>query len=87
MAAQAVARSDSGSGAFYRRIRAKRGAPKAIVATAHRIARIVYHMLKHQEAYVDQGSVYYEEQHRQRAVKNLKRKAAKLGMKVVPVEV
>jgi len=87
MAAQAVARSDSGSGAFYRRIRAKRGAPKAIVATAHRIARIVYHMLENQEAYVDQGSAYYEEQHRQRVVKNLKRKAAKLGMKVVPVEV
>jgi len=32
-------------------------------------------------------AAYYEEQHRQRVVKNLKRKAAKLGMKVVPVEV
>ena len=85
MAAQAVARSDSGSGAFYRRIRAKRGAPKAIVATAHRIARIVYHMLKYREAYVDPGATHYEEQHRQRAIRNLKRKAAKLGMKVVSV--
>lgn len=85
MAAQAISRSDSASGAFYRRIKAKHGAPKAIVATAHRIARIVYRMLKYREAYVDPGADHYEQQYRQRAVKNLKRKAVKLGFKLVPV--
>lgn len=84
MAAQSVSRSDSASGAFYRRMRAKHGAPKAIVATAHRIARIVYHMLKYREAYVDPGADQYEKQYRKRSVTNLKRKAAKLGFKLVP---
>jgi transposase len=44
----------------------------------------VYHMLRHKEEYVDQGATYYEEQYRKRAIKNLERKAAWLGMKVVP---
>jgi transposase len=43
MAAQSVSRSDSALGAFYRRMRAKHGGPKAITATAHKIARIFYH--------------------------------------------
>jgi len=84
MAAQAVQRSDSALGAFYRRMKSKYGAAQATTATAHKIARIVYHMLRHKEEYVDQGATYYEEQYRKRAIKNLERKAAWLGMKVVP---
>lgn len=84
MAAQAVQRSDSALGAFYRRMKSKYGAAQATTATAHKIARIVYHMLKHKEEYVDPGATYYEEQYRKRAIKNLERKAARLGMKVVP---
>lgn len=83
LAAQAVSRSDSALGAFYRRMRARHGAPKAITATAHKIARIVYHMLKYKDEYVDPGQDYYEEQYRQRAIRNLNRKAKKLGMVVV----
>ncbi len=82
MSAQSLARSDSALGAFYRRIRAKHGALQANVATAHKLARIVYSMLKNGEAYQDPGSDYYEEQYRQRAIKNLKRKARKLGLEV-----
>ncbi len=82
MSAQSLARSDSALGAFYRRIRAKHGALQANVATAHKLARIVYSMLKNGEAYQDPGSAYYEEQYRQRAIKNLKRKARKLGLEV-----
>jgi len=84
MAAQAVSRSDSALGAFYRRIRAKHGAPKAITATAHKIARLVYFMLKERKPYQDPGQEYYEEQYRQRAIQNLQRKAHKLGLQVVP---
>jgi hypothetical protein len=54
-AAQAVSRSDSAIGAFYRTIRARKGPQKATVATAHKIARIVYHLLKHGEAYETEG--------------------------------
>lgn len=45
-ATQAVARSDSAVGAYYRAMRARLGPGQAIVATAHKIARIVYHLLK-----------------------------------------
>jgi transposase len=85
LAAWAASRTDSALGAFYRRMRAKHGGPKAIVATARKIAVIVYHMLKDKTDYIDRGAAYYEEKHRQRAISNLKRKAAKLGFVVMPV--
>ena len=50
-AAQAVARSDSAFGAYFRAMRARLGPQQAIVATAHKIARVVYHLLKHHEAF------------------------------------
>jgi hypothetical protein len=85
LAASSVNQSDSALGAFYRRKRAQLGSPKAIVATAHKIARIVYHMLKYGTAYTDPGADYYEQQYRERAIQHLKRKAKKLGLEVVPL--
>lgn len=84
MAAQSVSRSDSALGGFYRRIRAKHGGPKAITATAHKIARILYHMLKHKQEYNDLGKGYYEQKYQERVLKNLKRKASVLGFDLVP---
>ena len=63
---------------------AKHGAAKAIVVTACKIARIVYHMLKDKREYVDHGADYYERKYQEQALKRLKRQAAKLGMKLVP---
>jgi transposase len=85
IAAQSLARSDSSRGAFYRRIRAKHGAPKAVTATAHKLARTVYFMLKRKEPYRDPGADYYEEQYRARVVRSLERKAAKLGLRLEPM--
>ncbi len=51
LAAQSLSRSPSVLGAFFRRMRAKLGAPKAITATAHKLARILYHLLTTREAY------------------------------------
>lgn len=87
MAAQAVGRTNTALGAFFRRLRAKHGPMKAIVATACKIARIVYHMLKDRTPYVDRGGDVYEKKHREQVIKNLQRKAAKLGMKLVPADV
>lgn len=87
LAAQSLARSDSAIGAFYRRIRARHGAPKAITATAHKLARIVYFMLKNRHPYNDPGASYYEEQYRKRVIRNLHRKATSLGMRLEPVGV
>jgi transposase len=83
MAAQSLANSDTGLGAFYRRQRAKQGGLQANKATAHKLARIVYFMLKNKEEYRDPGADYYEQQYRQRAIQNLKRKAKKLGLELV----
>jgi len=85
MAAQSLARSKSALGSYYRRMRAKLGGPQAITATAHKLARIIYAMLKNQTEYIDPGMEYYEEQARQRAIKNLKRKAMHLGFDIVSI--
>lgn len=79
VAAQTLWRSHSALGGFYRRMRAKHGPAVAIVATAHKLARIIYRLLKYRVAYVDPGEAYYEHQYRQRTIRNLKRKAASLG--------
>lgn len=85
MAAQSLARSNCALGAFYRRIRSRHGAPKAVTATAHKLARIVYFMLKNRQPYRDPGADYYEEQYRIRTIRNLQRRASKLGLRLEPV--
>ena len=87
VAAQSLYRNQSALGAFYRRMRAKVGAPKAITATAHKLAKIVYLMLQERKEYIDLGAEYYELKHKQRVLKNLNQRANKLGFRLVPVSV
>jgi transposase len=84
MAAQTLVRSHSALGAFYRRMQARLGAPKAITATAHKLARIFYQLWKSGDTYVDPGMAAYERQHQERVVKNLKKKALALGFNLIP---
>ena len=86
LAAQALHRSNSALGAFLRRKKAQLGAPKAITATAHKLARIIYSMLRYGQKYVDVGADYYEKQYRRRAFSNAKRRAAQLGYRLVPMD-
>lgn len=86
IAAQSLSHCKSALGDFYRRKRAHLGAPKAITATAHKLARILYTMLKFQREYVDPGPDFYERQFQQRALNSLKRSATRLGYKLVPAE-
>jgi transposase len=83
LAATTLLRSQSYLGAQYRRLRGKLGAPKAITAMAHKLARLVYRILKWGHAYVDKGLQYYEERHRQQQVHLLTKRAAKLGLLIV----
>src|SRR5262245_30651780 len=64
LAAQGVANRHSALGASYRRMRARLGAPKAMTATAHKLARLVYSMLRYGTAYVDAGQQAYEQKYR-----------------------
>jgi hypothetical protein len=87
LAATTLLRSQSYLGAQYRRLRGRLGAPKAITAMAHKLARLVYRLLKWGHAYVDKGQQYYEERHREQQLQRLKQRAAKLGLLLVAPEV
>ncbi len=64
-------------------MKARLGAPKAITATAHKLARLIYSMLKNGTEYVNLGQDYYEKCYRKRVFDNLKRKAHQLGYKLI----
>lgn len=87
LAATTLLRSQSYLGAQYRRLRGKLGTPKAITAMAHKLARLIYRLLKWGHAYVDKGLRYYEERHREQQVQLLKRRAAKLGLQLVAPDI
>src|SRR5437667_3785498 len=86
MAANTLIRSHSYLGAQYRRLRTKLGAPKAITAMAHRLARLVYRMLKYGQRYIDKGTEYYEQRYRQQQLQFLRRKATQLGLKIIEAQ-
>ena len=79
LAAQTVGRSNTALGAFYRRKAATRGSSIAIKATAHKLAVIVYNMLRYGTDYVARSQEQYEEQYRKRQLRNLKRQAKRFG--------
>lgn len=87
MAAFALAHADCALGAFYRRVRAKHGGPAAITATAHKLARIIYKMLKEKIEFIDLGADYYEEKHKSRIIHNLKHRAESMGYQLVPLSI
>jgi len=86
VAAQSLHRSKTALGAYYRRMRGRLGAPKAITAAAHKLAILIYRMLKYGEDYVDKGQSYYEEQYRTRVLKNLKTRARQMGYELLAVK-
>src|SRR5947208_5634026 len=83
LAATTLLRSQSYLGAQFRRLRGKLGAPKAITAMAHKLAVLVYRMLRWGHEYVDKGMQYYEERHREQQIRLLQKRAAKLGLVVI----
>jgi len=84
MAAQSVSRSPyTAFGAFFRRLRARHGPEKAIVATAHKIARSFFHMLRYRTPFRDLGAEEYEQRAREREIAHLRKKATKLGLTLV----
>jgi transposase len=74
-------------GAFYRRMRARLGPKSAIVATAHKIARILYHMLKYRTPFRAQSPEDYMRRTRAREIAAMRKKAARLGLTLVEEQV
>ena len=85
LAAQSLGRSRSALGGFFRRMRARLGAPKAITATAHKLARILYHVLTTRQPYAETRLAAAEAQHRHRTESRLRAQARALGFQLVPV--
>jgi transposase len=83
LCAQSLTHSKSALGAKYRRLRARLGAPKAIVAMAHHLARLVYRMLRYGEKYVEKGIEHYEQKFRLQRIKWLKKEAQSLNLQLV----
>jgi transposase len=85
LAAWALLRSQSALGAKFRRLRSKLGAPKAITAMAHMLARLVYGMLKFGHDYVDRGTEFYETKYRHQQLQRITKQAAALNMQLIPL--
>jgi transposase len=83
IAAQTLHRSKSALGAYYRRQRARLGPEKAITATAHKLARLVYRLLKHGEAYFAQTQEHYETLSRERGLRALRHRAKSMGYELL----
>ncbi len=85
MAAQSLQGSESALGGFYRRMRTKLGAPKAITATAHKLARMIYHLITTRKPYDESLFANLEASYRQRTASRLKSQAKAFGFALVPI--
>jgi transposase len=86
MAAQSLHHSHSALGDFYRRMRAKLGAPKAITAAAHKLARIIFHLISTRQEFDDSKFAKDQLRFQKRQENSLRAKAKSLGYQLVPLE-
>jgi len=82
-AAQSLHHSKSYLGAYFRKMKAIHGPGKAATAAAHKIARIIYVMLKEQKEFVDLGADYFQQKNKEREIKKLSKRANALGFYLV----
>lgn len=84
IAANTLYNSECAFGAFLRRMKARLGSPKAITALAHKLAKLIYRMLKYGGEYVEKGVEFYEEMYRKRREASLRKKAKEMGYDLTP---
>jgi transposase len=84
MAAQSLHRSRSYLGEYFRRMRSRLGTPAAITAAAHKLARVLYHLITTRQPYDESVFAVMEKRTRQRQFTRLKRQAAALGFQLTP---
>jgi transposase len=82
-AAQAAARTkDTYLAAQYRRLAPRRGQKRAVVAVAHTILVMIYHLLQDQTTYRELGATYFDERDRRAVERRLVRRLEALGNQV-----
>ena len=82
--AQCLYQAQNYLGEFFRRMKWKLGTPAAVTGTAHKLARIIYHLLSTREPYNESLFLRLDEAAAQRAETRLRKQAAKLGFQIVP---
>ena len=86
MAAQSLHHSKSALGDFYRRMRAKLGAPKAITAAAHKLARIIFHLVTTRQDFDDSRFAADQLRYQKRQETKLRAKAKAMGFELIPLQ-
>jgi len=86
MAALNLSKGKSAIAGFYRRIKGRAGVPKAITATARKLACMFYRLLKYGQGYIEHGIEAYEKKYHETMVINLQKQAARLGFEVTKIE-
>lgn len=86
LAAQSLHHSKTALGAFFRRMRARHGAAKAITATARKLAVLIYRMFRYGMDYVDQGQQAYEQQYQEHRLNLLRKQAKQMGYAIVSLQ-
>lgn len=74
---------DSYLGAFFRRVMARRGHLKALVAVAHKLVLILFQILKKKEAYKELGGHFYDQKNVAKVAARTVSRLEKLGFEVV----
>jgi transposase len=85
LGAQCLYHAKNYLGEYYRKMKWRLGAPQALTATAHKLARIVFHMLITKEPYNESVLVKWDRQANMRAEFRLRSHAAKLGFDLTPM--
>ena len=84
LCAQSVIRANCALGAFGRRLKSRLGAPKAVTAVAHKLAKLVYALLSTGRPYTDEGAATYEQRFREHQLQRLAKQALKIGYTLQP---
>ncbi len=79
MAASSLYKNNSVFGAHLRRMKARMGPVEAITATAHKMARAIYHMMLRKKDFVDSGGDFYDKLNQEKTLKFLKKRAESMG--------
>jgi len=84
--AMSLTRSATALGAYYRRLAYRLGQPKAITATARKLAILVYRVLRGEMVYRDSGATAYDQLHRTRLINGIIRRAQQFGLSLINLQ-
>lgn len=86
MAAQSLRHSNTALGAYFRRIAQRKGPDIATFATARKISKLIYRLLRWGQPYIDEGAAAYEQRYKEQNFKSMASKAKRMGYRLVRAE-